>query len=1114
MASDSIEQLEREFLSPPDPAKPRVWWHWMGGNVTREGVRADLEWMKRIGIGGVTVIDVAFEGWGGGFDTPTIVEKPLEPQSAAWQEMLRYSVELASRLGLEFSVSSCAGWTQTGGPGVQPHEAMKKLVWSETRLEGGRPFRGHLTKPPDKPGPFQNIPHAGLGAHRNGVAEHTHYRDVAVVAYRPPSADRDPNEEPAITSSAGVIDGSTLSDGDLATAVSLPFAVSEPSWIRFSYGAPRRVHALTAVIGCPTPGVAPLLERRASAWLEASTDGIAFHRIIELPTAGSPQQTVCFAPVTAKAFRVVIASPEPTLFEQLGIVPRATAHRIAQLCLHSCARVNRFEDKAGFSSVQILPEDSTPAVSSEDLISSGDTIDLTARTRADGFLDWTPPAGRWVVARFGFSLTGHTNHPAALSATGLEVDKLNRTHVASYVNARLAEFERAVGAERMGANGIEAMLQDSYEAGAQNWTDDMLEQFRWRRGYDLTPWLPVMTGRVVESARHSDAFLWDFRKTLAELMAEAHYGRMAELLHDRGLSLCRESHECGRAFIGDGMEAKKTADIPMGAIWALRVTAIPEENYDADIRESASVAHLYGKTWVAGESFTAAGTPYEFDPQTLKPIADRALSMGVNRFFISSSPHQPDDRPGPGIGLGPFGQSFTRKETWAELAAPWITYLARSSHLLQQGRFVADIAYLYGEDTNVTSLFYATSPPIPEGYSFDFVNPDALLHELSVKDGKLVTRFGMEYRLLVLDVSTRQMSLPVLRKIQDLVEAGATVVGTRPTSTPSLADDEREFHQLVAQLWTGSQAPCKGGVISLGDHTIPQALSALLIEPDVRVHGASHIRFVHRSLDDAEVYFLSNGADLPQDLEVSFRVTGRAPELWRADSEKIVGLRHRVENERTVVPLRLEANDAVFVVFGKRAFGGNSAFAYEPLGKLAALDGPWNVCFVPGGGEPHSACFDTLRSWRDCPHARIKYFSGTVSYEKQISVDERWLAPTRGVLVDLGTVKNLAEILVNGQAMGVLWRPPFQLDITQSLRPGLNDLTVKVTNLWPNRLIGDQQPGAMPVTSATLNPYHAESPLLESGLLGPVRLLGITAPAAMRTIQRPDGIEGDARGGQ
>jgi hypothetical protein len=423
----------------------------------------------------------------------------------------------------------------------------------------------------------------------------------------------------------------------------------------------------------------------------------------------------------------------------------------------------------------------TPEFGAGDVIQKGDVVDLTAKMSADGSLNWTPPAGNWVVLRFGYSLLGITNHPATAEATGLEVDKLNRRYVKHYMDHYLDSYKGAVGGDWMGARGVKFVITDSWEAGSQNWTDDMVEQFTRRRGYNPRPWMPILAGRVVESAAASDRFLWDLRKTIADLIADEHYGQVEASLKERGMGHYGESHEEGRAFVADGMEVKKLNEVPMSAMWTQQPGVNLEQyGYNADDRESASVAHIYGQNLAAAESMTARSAPWGWSPATLKPTADKEMIEGINRFVIHCSVHQPLIDKAPGLGLGPFGQWFNRNETWAEQAAPWVSYLARSSYLLQQGHFGADVLYFYGEDSNVTAIFANKSPDVPPGYGYDYVNADALLHEFSVVDGRITTRSGMSYRVLALDPYSTQMSLPVLPSILDLVNSGAIVAGAKP----------------------------------------------------------------------------------------------------------------------------------------------------------------------------------------------------------------------------------------------------------------------------------------------------------------------------------------------
>ena len=650
---NTTDPLKSGFENPPEGAKPRVWWHWMNGNITKEGIKLDLEWMHRAGLGG-------FQNFDASMMTPQVVDKRLAYMTPEWKDAFKSATLLADQLGLEEAIAGSPGWSETGGPWVPAKEAMKKYVWSETRVEGGKPFTGILAHPPGNTGAFQNLPVEDLGDMLGGASKPPeYYADSAVIAYKEAASDV-PLEslQPKITASGGTIDFGLLSDGDLVKTVALPMAkeMGDKAWIQYEFAKPETIRALTIVSGkrnamdvfMPPGG-------DSGKALEASDDGQNFHVVLEIPKGGATEHTLSFAPVTAKYFRVTFKTQPvpPNPFADFGMpsAPPPTDHFIAEVVLHPGARVNRFEEKAAFDAVRDLYGMATTDFTPQDAISKGDVIDLTSKMRADGSLDWTPPAGNWVVLRFGYSLLGITNHPATKEATGLEVDKLNAGYVKNYMNGYLDSYKETVGADMIGKRGIRYVITDSWEAGAQNWTDNMIEQFTKRRGYDPKPWMPVLTGRIVESAQASDQFLWDLRKTIADLTADEHYGQVQASLKERGMGHYGESHESSRAFIADGMEVKKLDDIPMSAMWVQKPGINkPTYGYNADDRESASVAHIYGQNIAAAESMTScdSSTAWAWSPSTLKPTADQEFLNGINRFVIHESAHQPliDKAPG------------------------------------------------------------------------------------------------------------------------------------------------------------------------------------------------------------------------------------------------------------------------------------------------------------------------------------------------------------------------------------------------------------------------------------------------------------------------------------
>ncbi len=532
IAQNAGDPLKRGFENPPATARPRVWWHWMNGNITKEGIKLDLEWMHRVGIAGYQNFDAALQ-------TPQVVEKRLAYMTPEWKDAFKYAIGLGDQLGMEMAIAGSPGWSETGGPWVPASQGMKKYVWSETVVEGGKPFRGKLAHPPSETGAFQNMGIRDELGTSAKTAPHF-YADAAVVAFRLPSADAgDVIAQPQITASGGGLDAAMLSDGDVekATVIPIPPAGSE-AWIRFEYPSPQTVRAVTYVTKDPNRIQAMITGVTApEKTLEASDDGQNFRKVASLSGGNAPEHTISFEPVRAKYYRVTFkASPPPPIPawaqgidpSSLGvpIPPKPTTYQITELELHPDPRVNHFEEKAAFVPEGDLYGFATPEVDASVAIKKSDVIDLTSKMREDGTLDWTPPEGNWVVLRIGYSLLGITNHPATPEATGLEVDKLDRRFVRDYFEKYLDSYKETVGADEMGKRGIRYVINDSWEAGSQNWTDNMIAQFQKLRGYDPRPWLPVLAGRVVESAAASDRFLWDFRKTIADLIANEHYGEL------------------------------------------------------------------------------------------------------------------------------------------------------------------------------------------------------------------------------------------------------------------------------------------------------------------------------------------------------------------------------------------------------------------------------------------------------------------------------------------------------------------------------------------------------------------------------------------------------------
>lgn len=1064
---------KNDFQSPPNSAKPRVWWHWMNGNISKDGIQKDLDWMERIGIGG-------FHNFDANLFTPVVVPKKLVFMTPDWKDAFKFTTDLAIKKGFEMTIAGSPGWSVTGGPWVEPQDAMKKYVYSETIIEGGKSVKTLLQSPPNVTGKFQNdeIQDAGLTGGFIGKKPNF-YKDVAVIAYKLPISEKSMQElNPKVTTSAGTqVNLETLTSSAKTEKIDLPaMAIGEDMWIQYEFENPQTFKAFS-VSGSSADALAEFNGVPKNRSLKISDDGVNFKEIATISGSTVPFNTVGFDPTSAKYWRFCIKTLEPKpsmIMIMMGINTgelKPEGIKVGKFILYNTERIDQWQDKAGFTPWK---EDNPSYLSAgNDALNANEIIDLTSKMNADGSLNWEVPAGKWQVVRFGYSLTGRQNHPASPEATGLEVDKLDKTAVRKYINTYLDMYKDATGGQ-MGAKGLQYMVLDSYEAGHMNWTDEFAKEFKKRRAYDVLKWIPVLTGRIVTSAESSEKFLWDFRKTIGELIAENHYDVIGEELHKRGMKRYTESHEDKRIYLADGMDVKRNSDIPMSAMWtpgSLGGGNSEEVRSEGDIRESASVANIYGKEIVAAESMTSVGKAFTENPEKLKRTADLEMASGLNRFVIHTSVHQPLDDKKPGFSLGPFGQYFSRHETWSEVGGKaWMQYLGRSCYMFQKGKNIADILYLYGENTNITWLCREKLPNVPAGYEFDFVNSNALLNAISFKNGKLTAQSGNSYSVLMIDESAQKMTLEVLRKIKTLVDAGAKVVGNQPLKSPSLKDNDTDFQKLANQIWKS-----KNVSTSINTNTLPSA--------DVMISNASNkILFRHRKSINESIYWLNNRGENATDADISFRESGKVPELWNAMTGKTEKLAYKIVSGRTVITLKFESWDAFFIVFKEATTNKSFTVKSKTETQLISIPNNWTLDIA---GKTLN--LDNLMSWNENTDIDIKYFSGTAAYINTFTLAT--IDKSANYILDLGTVKNVAEVLVNGKNLGTIWKQPFKLDISSALKTGENTIKINLTNLWVNRLVGDAQPDVKVKTTFVTMPFvNDKTPLLQSGLLGPVTI--------------------------
>ena len=1117
--SDS-SSLVKDFVSPPKEARPQVWWHWMDGNVSKEGIRKDIEWMKRNGIEGFHQFDA------GGVNMPRAAKVRLPYLSDGWKDAFRFALNLADSLDMDVTIASAPGWSSTGGAWVKPEDAVKKLEWRSVDTRGGR-ISMRLPDLYKTVGPYQDY-----HTDNDRVRIDPYGKDLYVLALRLPYSDK-----PMDALAAEIIRNDTL--------------------ISVEFRKPQTIKALTlksmSMGSRPRDGKAV-----CKSILECSDDGLRWRKVCDIEPTVLPYLTMNIPQTCAVFFRV-------------------KGEKLESLDLFTVTKINHSQEQAGFGIVHDFGKYRTAY--SKDAIRTSDIIDLTGKMTADGKLECTLPAGRWRIYRFGWSITGKVNHPASPEATGLEVDKLDPDAWMRYFRTYLNLYKEAAGG-MLGKQGIRYLLVDSYEAGAFTWTPGLAEEFKKRRGYNLVTWLPVLTGEIIGSSQMSERFLWDWRRTLGELFSE-NYDRIDDIIKEYSLAgRYTETHEGGRAYTGDGMDPKIKATIPMAAFWMENTpTGSTVPSAICDIRESASVSHIYGQPLVAAESFSVNGDDgraYTYCPENMKYIADVGLSAGVNRFVIHESASQPNDEYLPGLQLFRYGQWLHRNETWGEYAWVLTDYLARSGSMLQSGNSVADILLYYGEDLNITGLYggkaFSSLPQIPDGYNYDFANPTVLRSGMKVEDGTIVAPSGSRYKVLWLDRNCEEMSLDILKKIKEFADAGVVICGSWPRQCAGLLADDRTFAGLVDDIWHSGRknvftkgiedclkrsgilpdfiaAPRKTGHIDgLRDRSdVPLGGQDTAEAPANAPDSYGNFKYVHRSLPDStQIYWVRNFSGENASVEFSFRDNGRYAYIFNPDNGEVSGVPVVSEDGRSVVTLPMYSTDARFVVLSDKrqvtvtldtvlvnSADRDTAGTTGPTASCPAdsvletglpgrhmetadtssvepriaypvsaekpfpdviqtVNAVWQVHFDQKNGGSADEEFHELTSWTGRDNPVVKFFSGSAVYKATVAIDSTLLAENARIFIDLGIVKNIADLSVNGTSAGVLWKAPFRTgDVKPLLKKGENILEIKVTNVWRNRMIGDVQPDEKHPVTAIRRFYKADDKLLPSGLFGPVQILGL-----------------------
>ncbi len=1047
------KQDEKAFSIPSQVYHPETWFHYIGGNVSKEGITADLEAIADAGISGIQLFHGQFGGPWPGVDPQIACLSPL------WDDAVKHTAEECHRLGLRFTMQNCPGWAMSGGPWIEPSNAMRNLVLSRTDINGGSMVSVNLPLPQPSSEPWRD------------------YKDITVLAFPTPLDDTDsPLKPKLVKSNRSDLAWLDCLAGNLEKPISLtPATINKPNWIDVTF--PDEIVVRTVEFSsiqsfyhqfCYEPGVTVTVK---AVFPDGKTQEILN---TTLPQSNwqddQPISLACDELKGIKTYRISIVNKH-----QMSL---------GSLRLFSAARKNNWESEAGWTLRSILREGEHPKQSSAAFVDPHKILDITTQMDSNGNLDWNSPSGKWTILRIGHINAGMKNGPAPPEGTGWECNKLSE----SGPNAQFAGYIGKLTQKGGPINGLlNGILMDSWECKTQTWTENMEDEFKRLSGYELRKWLPAIFGYVIVDHETTSRFLRDWRGTINDLFTNKFYGRMAKLAKENGLTIAYET-AAGDVFPADILEYFKYADVPMCEFWQhSSETFVGDLNFKP-IKPTVSAARLYGKPRISAEAFTSFELTWDEHLSVLKETANINCIEGVTHLVFHTYTHNPrTDFLPPGTSFaGVVGTPFLRGQTWWKYMTEFTTYLARSTYLLERGKPVSDVLWYLGDEINHKPDQHA---PFPNGFKYDYCNPDVLLNRLSVRDGKIVTPEGISYRVIWLPDNERMLP-ETLEKMLSLVHEGAIIVGNAPQGLATLiggVEAQERFEAVVKELWENSgkniRAIGKGKVMS--GITIEDALKQLNITPDVIGNDAL---WLHRQVDGADWYYVCAPKGSGFSGSLNFRNTGNV-EIWDPLTGTVTSSASIQSGSNTQVSLDLPQAGSCFVVFRKNAKAvkmiKNQDFVKQQ--QEVSLTMPWKLDFPAGWGEPSFIHINELKAWKDfnlTPEA--KAFSGTATYTTSFDAGE--IKKNTHLILDLGRVEMIAVVSLNDKPIRTLWTPPYKVDLTDAVKSGNNKLTVEVTSTWFNRLVYDAGQPEDQRKTWTIKGPSKDDELRESGLIGPVML--------------------------
>jgi hypothetical protein len=1080
--------LTADFADPPREYRPETWFHFIGKNISREGITKDLEAIHAAGIGGIHMFNKSGEAFPG---VPQI-----DVLSTEWFGLVGHLGSECRRLELDLTLQNCPGWSLAGGPWVPVEEAQRELATTVFRIPGGREFRKTLQL---------DRPH---------TAPDKDYRDIVVIAFPTPTDDDLPAFVPdSITSNnpkiswKAIFSGNTASGGGKGGEFVIPKTGGKDTWVELEFDEPITLRHLVL------PPVQSITQ--INAWPKIDL-GI---RIDDLGAAAPREVATLAIPDTNwmdRQQKLTLAVPATTTRKLrltfLGDSPMGLRHCL----LKGGARLHNWETQAN-TVLRSLQPAATPDYGPAASVDPASVIDLTAHFD-NGTLTWTPPAGDWTIVRLGHVNMRQRNGPTTPEASGWECSKLDKAAIENHLRKGMIGRLTAPGKPLHGK--LDGLLIDSWERYVQTWTMDsqgLFREFEKRRGYSMRPFLPALLGYITGDAPHTEKFLRDLRETMDDLYVENFFAHFATVAREFGAKVYTEGAS-GDVLPGDPLRYYGVSDEPMTEYW---FGGGGKQGIDSKPPFYAtSAANLYNKQRVSAEALTQGGVNWREHPFVTKPLMDEHFTYGINHTVFHTFSHTPQVEVHPGSSFGSHvGFPLVRNQTWWRHMRAWTDYIARVQLILQQGEHAADVLWYIGDKLERPPL---STAPFPEGYRYDLLNPEILQTRLTVEDGKVRVKDGGSYRIIHLRDSS-MMTLATATRLRELVHAGAVILGDKPLDSPTLMDDARDLEKLrtiAGELW-GTE---KSGVRTTGKgrvhwgKSLAEILTAESIAPDVVVPQNSKLLWNHRVAGDTDFYFISSQNKEPIRATVSLRGSGKVPELWDPITGTCRPAPAWQETDGAIhVPLGFAPSGSIIVTLRpgnpttapailthagetlldatpgwldraptttlRVASSDGKPVAFTPSD--SPLEGPWTVTFDPGWDAPESISLDALAPLSDHENEAVRYHSGTATYRHSLTLADSG-AP---LLLDLGEVADIARVTLNGTPLGTRWAPPFHFDLTAAARDGNNELVIEVTNTWRNQLVHDlKRPKAARRTWTTNPPNKPNEKPAPHGLIGPVRL--------------------------